>query len=102
MLRKLWSNQMLGLLAMFGLAMGAALYWTPPAQAQGKGKETPPPPPPKVVAVRAGKLFDPKSGTLLANQVVLITGDRITEVGPASRVQIPAGVQVVDLSRATV
>jgi imidazolonepropionase-like amidohydrolase len=59
-------------------------------------------PPPQGVAVRAGKLFDPKSGTNLANQVILIKGDRITEVGPAASVHIPAGMQVIDLSRATV
>jgi imidazolonepropionase-like amidohydrolase len=55
---------------------------------------------PQTVAVRAGRLFDPKSGTLLANQIVLIRGDRITEVGP--NLQIPAGSKVIDLSRSTV
>lgn len=54
----------------------------------------------QVVAVRAGRLFDPKSGKNLTNQVILITGDRITDVGP--NVQIPAGATVIDLSRATV
>jgi imidazolonepropionase-like amidohydrolase len=39
---------------------------------------------------------------VLTRQVVLISGDRITEVGPEGQVKIPAGVQVVDLSRATV
>jgi imidazolonepropionase-like amidohydrolase len=34
--------------------------------------------------------------------VVLIRGDRITDVGPASRVRIPAGSTVIDLRRATV
>src|ERR1700680_1772176 len=57
---------------------------------------------PQLVAVRAGHLFDPKSGTNLVNQVVLITGDRITDVGPADRVQVPAGARVIDLSRETV
>ena len=56
----------------------------------------------QVTAVRAGKMFDPKSGTNLANQVVLITGDKITDVGPADRVKIPAGAKVIDLSNATV
>ena len=56
----------------------------------------------QVVAVRAGKMFDPKSGTNLANQVVLISGDKITDVGPASSVKIPAGAKVIDLSQATV
>jgi imidazolonepropionase-like amidohydrolase len=59
-------------------------------------------PPPQGVAVRAGRLFDPKSGTNLMNQVILIKGDRITDVGPADHVQIPQGAQVIDLSRATV
>ena len=59
-------------------------------------------PPAQGVAVRAGRLFDPKSGARLTNQVILIQGDRITDVGPASRVRIPDGAQVVDLSRATV
>ncbi len=56
----------------------------------------------KVVAVRAGRLFDSQSGRLLTNQVVVIRGERIAEVGPAERVQVPAGAEVIDLSRATV
>ena len=55
-----------------------------------------------VTAVRAGRLFDSKTATLLTNQVVLIQGDRITDVGPADRIQIPDGAQVIDLSQATV
>jgi len=57
---------------------------------------------PQVVAVRAGRIFDPKSGTNLTNQVVLISGDRITDVGPADGVKVPAGARVIDLSQATV
>jgi len=56
----------------------------------------------QTTAIRAGKLFDPRSGQMLANQVVLIQGERITSVGPAASVSIPAGTKVVDLSRATV
>jgi imidazolonepropionase-like amidohydrolase len=59
-------------------------------------------PPAQGVAVRAGRLFDPKAGAYLTNQVILIKGDRISDVGPADRVQIPAGAKVIDLSRATV
>ncbi len=59
-------------------------------------------PPQQGWAVRAGRLFDSKSGTNLANQVILVQGDRITEVGPADRVMIPQGARVIDLSRATV
>ncbi len=54
------------------------------------------------VAVRAGRLFDSKTGQMLTNQVVLLMGDRITEVGPAAQVKIPQGAQVIDLSQATV
>ena len=57
---------------------------------------------PKVVAVRAGHLFDSKSGQMLANQVVVITGDKSSDVGTADRVQIPSGAQVIDLTQATV
>jgi len=60
------------------------------------------PPPPEGVAIRAGRLFDPRTGTNLANQVIVIVGDRITDVGPADRVKIPAGARVMDMSNATV
>jgi len=59
-------------------------------------------PPPEVVAVRAGRLFDSKTGQMLTKQVVLLRGDRITDVGPEAQVRIPAGVRVIDLSQATV
>ena len=57
---------------------------------------------PGKLAVRAGRLFDSNAGKLLADQVVLIEGERITAVGSAASVKIPAGVQVIDLSKATV
>ncbi len=60
------------------------------------------PPPPEGVAIRAGRLFDPRTGTNLTNQVIVIQGDRITDVGPGDRVKIPAGARVIDLSAATV
>jgi imidazolonepropionase-like amidohydrolase len=56
--------------------------------------------PAQTIAVRAGRMFDPRTGTLLTNQVIVIRGDRIADVGPTA--QIPAGARVVDLSRATV
>ena len=54
------------------------------------------------VAVRAGRLFDSKSGQMLPRQVVLIQGDKITDVGAEGRIAIPAGARVIDLSQATV
>ena len=59
-------------------------------------------PPLDGVAVRAGRLFDAKSGTNLTDQVILIKGDRIVDVGPADRVRIPSGARVLDLRGATV
>jgi len=58
--------------------------------------------PSHVVAIRAGRLFDGNSDRLLTNQVVLIKGDQIAEVGSGDRVKIPAGAEVIDLSGATV
>ncbi len=60
------------------------------------------PPAPKTIAIRAGRLFDSKSGQTLTNQIIVVNGDRIVEAGPASRVKIPAGAEVIDLSRQTV
>src|SRR5882757_3217116 len=57
-------------------------------------------PPTQVVAIRAGRFFDAKSGVMLNNQVVLIRGDRIVDVGAA--VQIPPEARVLDFSSATV
>jgi imidazolonepropionase-like amidohydrolase len=57
---------------------------------------------PRSLAVRAGRLFDSKTGRMLSRQVVLISGERITEVGPEGRVRIPAGTSVIDLGQATV
>ena len=54
----------------------------------------------KVTAIRAGRLFDSKTGTMLSKQVILLSGDRISDVGPP--VKIPAGAEIIDLSRATV
>ena len=56
----------------------------------------------ETVVVRAGRLFDAKAGTNLVDQIVVIRGDRITDVGPASRVRPPSGARVIDLSTSTV
>ena len=56
----------------------------------------------EVVAVRAGRLFDSKTGQMLTRQVVLLQGEKITDVGSEGQIKIPAGAQVIDLSQATV
>ena len=58
------------------------------------------PAPSPITAIRAGRLLDPEAGRMLTNQVILIEGTKIREVGP--NVQVPAGAQAIDLSRMTV
>ena len=74
-----------GLAALSGHAQTAGKYLAPRDQ---------------LIAIRAGRLFDARSGTMLTNQVVIVRGDRIVEVG--SGVAIPSGASVIDLSNATV
>ena len=54
------------------------------------------------IAVRAGHLFEGTSDSLTVNQVVLINGEKIVEVGAADQVKIPPHAEVIDLSHATV
>ncbi len=56
----------------------------------------------KTIVIHAGRLFDARSGRLLNNQVIVIEGDRISEVGPAESVKTPAGAEEIDLGEATV
>jgi imidazolonepropionase-like amidohydrolase len=57
-------------------------------------------PPDQTVAIRAGRMFDSKSGAVLHDQTILIRGDRIVNVG--STVEIPPGARVIDLAGAMV
>jgi imidazolonepropionase-like amidohydrolase len=56
----------------------------------------------QVVAIRAGRLFDSRDGRMLTDQVILIRGDRVADVGASGQVQTPAGARAIDLSHATV
>jgi imidazolonepropionase-like amidohydrolase len=86
-----------GKLAVVSVAVIAGMA-NQPLRAQGVGKYFAPQD--QVVAIRAGRLFDARSGTIRNNQVVLITGDRIMDVGAA--VPLPAGTRVLDLNSAIV
>jgi imidazolonepropionase-like amidohydrolase len=61
---------------------------------------TPAAAPAKITAIRAGRLIDPDAGTAATNQVILVQGGRIQAVGAS--LQIPAGAEVIDLSKLTV
>jgi imidazolonepropionase-like amidohydrolase len=54
----------------------------------------------EVTAIRAGRLVDPEAGKAVANQVVLVDGEKIVAVG--GDVEVPPGAKVIDLSDLTV
>jgi len=76
------------------LAVGLVALVATASSAQGQAGS--------VIAIRAGHLFDSKSGKLLDNQIVLVKDDKIAAAGPAESVQIPSDAQVIDLSKSTV
>jgi imidazolonepropionase-like amidohydrolase len=78
-----------GRLASFGIAIIVALL---PVQAQTASSK---------VVIRAGHVLDVKSGKLLADQAIVIDGDKIVSIGPASAAQAPAGATTIDLPNST-
>ena len=81
----------------FGAVVSSAQVQPPPAPWRGAG---PTPcvgsdggvykcaPPVRTIAIRAGRLFDSTTGQMLTRRVVVITGDRITDVGVEGTVKI--------------
>jgi imidazolonepropionase-like amidohydrolase len=58
--------------------------------------QTPAPAAPPITALRAGRLIDPDTGTATPNQVIIVEGTRIRNIG--ANLAIPSGAQVIDLS----
>src|SRR5262249_12322688 len=54
----------------------------------------------QLTAIKAGRLIDPDSGTVLTDQLILVRDDKIESIGRAGA--LPAGAKVIDLSRMTV
>ena len=54
------------------------------------------------VVIRAGHLLDVKTGNTVSGQAIVIEGDKIVGVGPASAAKPPADAQIIDLPNATV
>src|SRR5438034_11763636 len=78
-------------------AEGAGTARTPSASPEARKFLAPPN---QVVVIRAGRLFDARTGRMLANPVIVVRGERIAETGTG--VQVPAGATVIDLGAATV
>ena len=59
---------------------------------------------PKIIFIKAGRLMDVEKGGYIANQGILIEGERIRQVGPLAEIerQVPKDAQIIDLSKATV
>lgn len=53
-----------------------------------------------IIAIRAGQFLDVVAGHMLAHQIILVRGGKITQVGAS--VKIPDGARVIDLSNMTV
>jgi len=57
---------------------------------------------PRLVYVKAARLLDPKSGTVLPDQVITIEGDHVKAVSALAATTLPADAHVIDLGNATV
>src|SRR6185295_6175364 len=62
-----------------------------PDRPEGKG----------VVALKAARLIDGSGAAPITNAVIIVTDNKITAVGSASSVRIPAGAKVIDLGDVT-
>ena len=69
---------------------------------QTAADKTPTQEPLKRVLVRAGHLLDVKTGKTLDNQAILVEGDKVVSVGPASGNQATSGTTTINLPNATV
>ncbi len=55
--------------------------------------------PAKTIVLKAARLFDGKSNSVISPAVVVVTDTRITDIG--ARLNVPPGAQVIDLGDAT-
>ena len=56
---------------------------------------------PAVTVLHAARLWDGTGAPAIQDAVIVVTGDRITAVGPASKVTVPSNAQRLDLGSAT-
>jgi len=88
-------TRLIRLTVLMGMAVVLTLSICSASPAQEKDKAAV-----KKIAIRAGRLIDGKSDTPILNALILIEGDKIVSVSAGGTP--PAGVEVIDLSKATV
>src|SRR3984893_17927104 len=71
------------------LATTAMGLWGPMTDVAAQGQQN-------VLVIQGGTLIDGNGGAPVRNSVIVITGNRITAVGRAGQVQVPAGAQVIN------
>src|SRR5260370_8806909 len=54
---------------------------------------------PQLVSIKAGRVVDPETGKTAANQIILVEGKKIKEIG--SNVTIPTDPKIIHLSKST-
>lgn len=74
--------------------VAVSLLWVSAANSRGAQNDSP-----SVIALKAARLFDGKSKSLVSNGVVIVQGNTITDAG--SNITVPSGAQVIDLGDAT-
>jgi len=88
-------NRRTKLAPLMGIGVALLLLIRSASPAQEKDKA-----PAKKIAIRAGRLIDGKGDTPILNAVIVIEGEKIVSVTPGGTP--PAGMEIIDLSRATV
>ena len=79
-----------------GLIVSATNIMIPSAQTQSQSK-----PPDTVYLLKPAHIFDGESAQLHDGWVVLVRGEKIEAVGPASEIKAPADAKVIDLPNTT-
>lgn len=82
-------QSLLGMLALLLLVLLASI----PASAQPSTSK----PAPTVYLLKPARIFDGESAQLHADWVVLVRGEKIEAVGPASEIKAPSGAKVIEL-----
>jgi imidazolonepropionase-like amidohydrolase len=79
--------------ALFALFLAATLGVAGTAHAQGQAVRR--------TVIRPGRMLDVRTGELRTNQAIVIEGEKIAHIGPASEVKAAAGDTTIDLPEAT-